>query len=240
MKIGRLLLRLTVGGFFFGHGTQKLFGWFGGHGIDATSQMFEGLGMRPGRRNAVAAGLAEAGGGAALAAGFATPLAAGALTSVMLTAINRVHLKNGPWLTNGGYEYNAVLIAAVLALTEVGPGDLSLDHALDKERSGPGWTLAAAAIGAAGAVGAHQMAARYPAPPPAPAASSAQPTTSATVPTTTDASAAQAAASSGQPTTSATVPTTTATVPTTTDASAAQTQDAGMPGSGVIGVPPGQ
>ena len=237
MKIGRLLLRLTVGGFFFGHGTQKLFGWFGGHGIDATSQMFEGLGMRPGRRNAVAAGLAEAGGGAALAAGFATPLAAGALTSVMLTAINRVHLKNGPWVTNGGYEYNAVLIAAVLALTEVGPGDLSLDHALDKERSGPGWTLAAAAIGAAGAVGAHQMAARYPAPP---AASSAQPTTGATVPSTTDASAAQAAASSAQPTTSATVPTTSATAPTTTDASAAQTQDAGMPGSGVIGVPPGQ
>ncbi|HYB31569.1 MAG TPA: DoxX family protein [Solirubrobacteraceae bacterium] len=118
MKIGRLLLRLTVGGFFFGHGTQKLFGWFNGHGLDATSQMFEGLGMRPGRRNAVAAGVAEAGGRAALALGLATPLAAGTLTSVMLTAINRVHLKNGPWVTNGGYEYNAVLIAAVLALAE--------------------------------------------------------------------------------------------------------------------------
>ncbi|HKO27735.1 MAG TPA: DoxX family protein, partial [Solirubrobacteraceae bacterium] len=53
MKIGRLLLRLTVGGFFFGHGTQKLFGWFGGHGIEPTAQMFESLGMRPGRRNAI-------------------------------------------------------------------------------------------------------------------------------------------------------------------------------------------
>ena len=137
MKIGRLLLRLTVGGFFFGHGTQKLFGWFGGHGIEPTAQMFEGLGMRPGRRNAVAAGLAEAAGGAALAAGFATPLAAGALTSVMLTAINRVHLKNGPWVTNGGYEYNAVLIAAVLALTEVGPGEPSLDHALGRSAAAP-------------------------------------------------------------------------------------------------------
>ena len=52
MKIGRLLLRVTVGGFFFGHGTQKLFGWFGGYGLDATSQMFDGLGMRPGNRNA--------------------------------------------------------------------------------------------------------------------------------------------------------------------------------------------
>jgi putative oxidoreductase len=165
MKIGRLLLRITVGGFFFGHGTQKLFGWFGGHGLDATAQMFEGLGMRPGRRNALAAGAAEAGGGAALALGLATPLAAGAITSVMLTAINRVHLKNGPWATNGGYEYNVVLIAAVLALAEVGPGELSLDHALGQERSGPGWALLAAAIGVAGAIGAHQAAATYPAPP---------------------------------------------------------------------------
>ncbi|HUA48436.1 MAG TPA: DoxX family protein [Solirubrobacteraceae bacterium] len=170
MKIGRLLLRLTVGGFFFGHGTQKLLGWFGGHGLDATSQMFEGLGMRPGRRNAVAAGVAEAGGGAALALGLATPLAAGTLTSVMLTAINRVHLKNGPWVANGGYEYNAVLIAAVLALAEVGPGEVSLDHALGQERTGPGWALLAAAIGVAGAVGAHQVAAAHPAPPPPPAA----------------------------------------------------------------------
>jgi putative oxidoreductase len=165
MKIGRLLLRLSVGGFFFGHGTQKLFGWFEGHGLDATAQMFEGLGMRPGRRNAVAAGLAETGGGAALALGLATPLAAGALTSVMLTAINRVHFKNGPWVTNGGYEYNVVLIAALLALTEVGPGELSLDHALGQERSGPLWTLLAAAIGAAGAIGAHQAAEAYPAAP---------------------------------------------------------------------------
>jgi putative oxidoreductase len=185
MKIGRLLLRLTVGGFFFGHGTQKLFGWFGGHGVEPTAQMFESLGMRPGRRNAIAAGAAEAGGGAALALGLATPLAAGAVTSVMLTAINRVHLKNGPWVTNGGYEYNAVLIAAALALTEVGPGELSLDHALGNERSGLGWTLAAAAIGIAGAVGAHQLAAAYP----APSAEAPSDATSATAPATADADA---------------------------------------------------
>ena len=194
MKIGRLLLRLTVGGFFFGHGTQKLFGWFGGHGIEPTAQMFEGLGMRPGRRNAIAAGAAEAGGGAALALGLATPLAAGAITSVMLTAIHRVHLKNGPWVTSGGYEYNVVLIAAALALAEVGPGKLSLDHALGGERSGPGWALAAAAIGVAGAAGAHQLAVAYPAPPAA--AQEAAPTdgsaTSATAPATADPEAAQA------------------------------------------------
>jgi putative oxidoreductase len=172
MKIGRLLLRLTVGGFFFGHGTQKLFGWFGGHGLDATSQMFHGLGMRPGRRNAIAAGVAEAGGGAALALGFATPLAAGAISATMLTAIHRVHLKNGPWVTNGGFEYNAVLIAAVLALAEVGPGPISLDHALGQERTGSGWALLAAAIAAVGAIGAHQAAAAHPAPPEPPAAPS--------------------------------------------------------------------
>jgi putative oxidoreductase len=192
MKIGRLLLRLTVGGFFFGHGTQKLFGWFGGHGIEPTAQMFESLGMRPGRRNAVAAGAAEAGGGAALALGLATPLAAGTLTSVMLTAIHRVHLKNGPWVTNGGYEYNAVLIAAVLALAEVGPGKLSLDHALGQERSGFGWTLAAAAVGAVGAVGAHQLAAAYPeapAPPAPPAAATDSSVEDATAPATADATA---------------------------------------------------
>lgn len=164
MKIGRLLLRLTVGSLFFGHGTQKLFGWFGGHGLEATSNMFDSMGMRPGNRNALAAGVAETGGGAGIALGLAMPLSAATLTSVMLTAINRVHLKNGPWATNGGYEYNIVLIAAVLALVEVGPGELSFDHILGSERSGPGWALAALALGVAGAVGAHVAAESYPAP----------------------------------------------------------------------------
>lgn len=187
MKIGRLLLRLIVGSLFFGHGTQKLFGLFGGHGLDATANMFEGLGMRPGRRNAIAAGLAEAGGGAGIALGFATPLSAATLTSVMLTAINRVHLKNGPWVANGGYEYNAVLIAAVIALAEVGPGELSLDHALGTERSGPGWALFALAAGVAGAAGAHFLAESQPAPPAPPAETADASTNSdAAAPTATE------------------------------------------------------
>src|SRR5271167_3571701 len=123
MKIGRLLLRLVVGGVFVGHGTQKLLGWFGGPGLDATAQGFEQLGMRPGRRNAIAAGAAETGGGALLAVGLATPVAASVLIATMLTAIHRVHAKNGPWVAKGGYEYNLVLIAAALALAEVGPGE---------------------------------------------------------------------------------------------------------------------
>jgi putative oxidoreductase len=170
MKIGRLLLRLTVGGFFIGHGTQKLFGWFGGYGLDGTGQFFEQLGMRPGRRHALAAGAAEAGGGALLVAGLATPAAASVLTATMLTAIHRVHLEKGPWATNGGYEYNVVLIAAVLALAEVGPGELSLDAALGRERKGPGWAVAALVAGAIGSLGAHLVAAAAPEPEPVPEA----------------------------------------------------------------------
>jgi putative oxidoreductase len=151
MNFARLLLRLAVGGFFIGHGTQKLFGWFGGHGPEGTGQFFESLGLRPGKRQALAAGTAEAGGGALLAAGLATPLAASSLTAVMLTAIQKVHLKNGPWAADGGYEYNVVLIAAALTLAEVGPGAWSLDHALGLERSGTRWALAALGAGAVGA-----------------------------------------------------------------------------------------
>jgi putative oxidoreductase len=168
MKIGRLLLRVAVGGFFFGHGTQKLFGWFGGPGLDATAQGFHRMGMRPGRRNALAAGLGETAGGAAVALGFATPVAASALVATMLTAINRVHAKNGPWNSNGGYEYNVVLIAALLTLAEIGPGEPSLDHALGVERSGPEWAALALVAGATGAAGAHLLSSIQPAEPTAP------------------------------------------------------------------------
>src|SRR5215213_8079295 len=113
MHIGRLLLRLTIGGTFFVHGTQKLFGWFGGYGPDGTGQFFEGLGLRPGRRNAMAAGATEAGGGALIALGLATPLAAAGLTGVMVTA-----LKTAVW--NEGFkpatgEFEVLLATGALA-----------------------------------------------------------------------------------------------------------------------------
>lgn len=154
MDIGRLLLRLAIGGFFVGHGTQKLLGWFGGDGLDATGRFFESTGLRPGRAHAFAAGVAEAGGGALLAVGAATPAAAAALSSVMLTAIRTVHWKNGPWTASGGYEYNAVLITAVLALAELGPGRWSVDAALGSRMSGTRWALAAAAGGVLGSTAA--------------------------------------------------------------------------------------
>src|SRR5579871_4678053 len=158
MKIGRLLLRLSIGGFFFGHGTQKLLGWFGGHGLKNTAEAFEGLGMRPGRVHATAAGLAEAGGGAGLALGYRTPLAASAVIATMLTAIKRVHLRNGPWITDGGYEYNVLLIVAAVTLAELGPGPVSLDALRGRERAGVLWALVALTLGAAGATGAHLLA----------------------------------------------------------------------------------
>ena len=137
MKLGLTLLRVIVGVLFFGHGTQKLKGWFGGHGLEGTAGFFESLGLRPGKRHATAAGAAEAGGGALLALGFLTPAAAAAIIGTMATAIRTVHFKNGPWVTNGGYEYNLVLIATMVALADVGPGDFSLDHALGLEAKGP-------------------------------------------------------------------------------------------------------
>lgn len=149
MKVGRLLLRAVIGGLFIGHGTQKLFGWFGGPGPEGTGQMMNGLDMRPGRHHALAAGATETAGGALLAAGLATPLAASSLIGVMLTAIRKVHLANGPWNTSGGYEYNLVLIAALLSLVDGGPGELSADHALGIGRTGPWWALAALGSGAA-------------------------------------------------------------------------------------------
>jgi putative oxidoreductase len=84
---GRLLIRAVIGGLFAGHGTQKLFGWFGGPGPDGAEKMMRKIGMHPPRHQALAAGVTETAGGALLAAGLATPLAAASLIGVMTTAI---------------------------------------------------------------------------------------------------------------------------------------------------------
>ena len=150
MGLFRLLARVTIGLLFVGHGTQKLFGWFGGGGPEGTGKFFESIGLRPGRRYALEAGAAEAGGGLLFAAGAATPLAAAALSGSMITAIKTVHLEKGIWISAGGYEYNLVLLAAVFGLTENGPGEWSIDGLLGKSRWGTAWALAALAAGAAG------------------------------------------------------------------------------------------
>jgi putative oxidoreductase len=144
MKLTRLVLRLLIGGLFIGHGTQKLFGWFGGHGLEGTSGFFDSLGLKPAKRNALMAGVAEAGGGALLATGVAVPVAGAAITGTMTTAIRHVHAPKGPWSTKGGWEYNAVLIGATLAVVE--------------EESGLAWALAAGAAGAAGSFAVSKLA----------------------------------------------------------------------------------
>jgi putative oxidoreductase len=175
MGLGRLLLRLTVGGTFFVHGTQKLFGWFGSYGPDGTGQFFESLGLRPGKRNAVAAGSTETGGGVLVALGLATPLAAAGLSAVMITALRTAVWNEGFKPATG--EHEVLLAVAALALTDTGPGAPSLDSALGIERSGPGWMLAALGAGAAGSAmvisrGRRQAAAP---PPAAPAGAPATP-----------------------------------------------------------------
>lgn len=149
MKIGRLAARVVIGSLFVGHGTQKLFGWFGGPGLDGTEQMMGALDMRPTRANALAAGLSETAGGALLVAGAATPLAASSLIGTMITAIRKVHKPQGPWVSQGGWEYNAVLIASLVALVDAGPGDLSVDGALGRDEWGPLWAVGGLALGAA-------------------------------------------------------------------------------------------
>jgi putative oxidoreductase len=148
MDIGRLALRVTVGSIFVEHGTQKLFRWFGGHGPDGTGQFFESLGLRPGRRNAIAAGATETAGGLMLILGLATPLAAASLAGVMLTALRTAIWPDGIETGKGGYEM--LLLVSALALAESGPGPLSLDAVLRSERRGVGWAAAALAAAAAG------------------------------------------------------------------------------------------
>jgi putative oxidoreductase len=171
MDAGRLVLRVTIGGTFLVHGTQKLFGWFGGYGPDGTGQFFESLGLRPGRRNALAAGATETAGGLLIALGFATPLAAAGLSAVMITALRTAIWREGFKPATG--ELESLLAAGALALAETGPGRPSLDAALGREWHGPGWTLAAVGAGAAGSamaisMGQRESAAAAPEPTPAP------------------------------------------------------------------------
>lgn len=165
MKFGMTLVRVLLGGLMIGHGAQKLFGWFGGHGPDGTGRFFESLGLRPGKRNAVAAGAAEAGGGALIALGLLTPLGGAAVTGAMATAIATVHGPRGPWVSEGGWEYNAVIIGTAAAITDAGPGPLSLDAARGRERWGSGWAAAQLAAGLAGSAAIMALARAAPAEP---------------------------------------------------------------------------
>ncbi|KKC47471.1 oxidoreductase [Paenibacillus sp. D9] len=127
---GILILRVVAGLLFAAHGTQKLFGWFGGYGIKGTAGWLESLGAKPGVLMAVLAGLSELLGGLLLALGLWVWIAAALIIIPMLVAIAKVHGANGIWATSNGYEYNLILIAIALAVAFTGAGAYSIDAIL--------------------------------------------------------------------------------------------------------------
>jgi putative oxidoreductase len=158
MASGRLILRTVVGGLMLGHGLQKLKGSFDGPGLAGTEQMMGSIGMHPAKQQAMAAAWSETVGGGLTAAGFLSPLGPAMISGTMAVAIKKVHGKNGMWITGGGFEYNLTLMAAALAIAAEGPGPISIDGILRKQRSGLRWGLLSLGIGLGAAAGALAVA----------------------------------------------------------------------------------
>jgi putative oxidoreductase len=155
--LGVLLFRVGLGGTLAVHGAQKLFGWFGGHGVAGTAGGMEAMGFQPPKASAILAGLGEAGGGALLALGLATPVGGAAAASTMLAA-GSVHKPAGFFAMEGGYEYNLILGLGAAALAIRGPGRYSVDRLLGDRLNRP-W-LAAVALAVFGAASAVVMSRR--------------------------------------------------------------------------------
>lgn len=130
MDTGLLIARLVFGLLMAGHGTQKLFGWFGGYGLAGTGGFFEQLGFRPGRFFAAIAGSTELVAGLLLALGLLGPLGPALIVSVMLVAMATVHWQHGVWAQNNGIELTLLYAAGAVALALTGFGVYSLDAAL--------------------------------------------------------------------------------------------------------------
>lgn len=128
VDVGLLVLRVLVGVTFSLHGFQKLFGWFGGGGLQGTAGWFRSLGFGDGRVAALMAGTSEVAGGLGLALGLLTPLAAAAMIGTMTTAAWVNHHENGFFSVKKGWEMNGYLIVVATALAIAGPGRWSLDH----------------------------------------------------------------------------------------------------------------
>jgi len=151
MEAGLLLIRVVLGATMAAHGAQKLFGWFGGHGLAGTGGWLESMGFSRARFHAMVNGLAEFGGGILLALGLLTPLGAAAVAGVMLVAIAAVHWKNGFFNANGGYEFNLLIAATSIALAITGPGEFSIDNLIGLTLAGPAWGLAVLGVAAVAA-----------------------------------------------------------------------------------------
>ena len=128
-----LPVRLGVGLIFTAHGAQKLFGWFGGYGLEATASWMESIGLAPGTLMAAAAGGTEFFGGLLLIAGLLVRPAAFVLAITMLVAIITVHLQNGLFMSNNGYEFSLALLVISVGLAVRGAGSLSADNLLQNK-----------------------------------------------------------------------------------------------------------
>lgn len=128
--VGLLVLRLLVGVPFSLHGFQKLFGWFGGGGLDSTADWFRTLGLGNGRGAALLAGTSEVSGGLGLALGLLTPFSAAAMIGTMATAAFVNNVEGGFWSARKGWELNGYLIVVATAIAIIGPGRVSVDYAL--------------------------------------------------------------------------------------------------------------
>jgi len=129
---GMTILRIIVGIIFMAHGSQKLFGWFGGGGLAGTAQFMESLGLTPPTLMAALSGGAEFFGGLALVIGLLVRPAAVALIGLLVVAIFSVHIHNGLFMQNNGYEFALALLGGALAVLFEGAGRASLDAAISK------------------------------------------------------------------------------------------------------------
>ncbi len=127
-----LALRLAAGVIFAAHGAQKLFGSFGGHGLEGTGQWMASIGLQPGWLMALLSGSAELFGGLALILGLLVRPAAATLAITMVVAIFAVHFEHGLFLANGGYEFGLALLAISVSLLISGGGRWSIDRHLSK------------------------------------------------------------------------------------------------------------
>ena len=152
LDLALLLVRVFFGLTLAAHGAQKLFKWWNGPGIDGFAGWLGSMGIRQPKLAATMAGVSEFVGGLMFAAGLLTPLAALLLVSVMFTAIATVHWKAGFFAADGGYEFNLAIVIAALAVTMSGPGEYSLDAAMDiaTDLNGVEWALGVLVLGAVG------------------------------------------------------------------------------------------
>lgn len=128
-----LFLRVPVGIILMAHGSQKLFGWFGGYGLVGTGQWMDSIGIHPGILMAGLSGSAEFFGGLALLIGLLVRPAAAVVAFTMLVALFTVHIHNGLFLANNGYEYALALAAVAVSLVVSGSGRLAIDKILSQK-----------------------------------------------------------------------------------------------------------